>query len=269
VQLNLMELAAAEAVAAERRTVAEAVWRSKWWETTKAIGALPVNGVGRELERIAPVLHCSTQWLGSRRRVGAKVALDDDALLAQVPPRLAAEWVRAGRALDADGAKFLIGWESDDRSLRELAAELGTAGRSWATKEELDEREAKAKPSVEQIRAALADPEIAREVVAHGPTRAAFQGATDSWAREATQGTRWAPLPPNVTQTDAVSEVVGNLLHARTLLTDARRALADVPLDDELAAGLLDKVEGVAHEVRQLQTILGGHKAFQTKAAAL
>jgi hypothetical protein len=260
--VNLLELATAEKAAAERRSVAEAVWRSKWWQTTVAIGELPINGVGKQLEAIAPVLGVSTSYLASRRRLGAKIALQDEELLGKVPPRLAIEYVKADRRLDVEGALFLIRWESDERSLRELATELGTAGRSWATREQLDEREAAAKPTVEQIRAALADPETAREVVAHGPTRAAFQGATDHWARETTSGTHWTPPPTNAVHDDRLAQLTGDLMRARELVAEAHRLSADLPFDDEVATGTIQRLEAVIAEAVAMRDSLARHVTF-------
>lgn len=262
-QVNtLMELAAQEAAAAERRTVAEAVWRSSWWKTTRALGGLPTAGVGKELERIAPVLGTSAGWLGKRRMLGGKVTLEDDELLEQVPPRLAIEYTKGERVLDAAGARFLITWEAEDKSLRDLATHLGTAGRSWQNREQLDEREAATQPSVEQIRAALADPEIAREVVAHGPTRANFQGATDSWAREETRETRWAPVPTNFAVTEAIAKVYGDVMRARELMHGVRTHLTDLALDGEQIDQLLARVADVGDEVTLIRDVLHGQVRF-------
>lgn len=256
-------MATEEAAAALRKAVAEGDWRCAWWGTTVGLGALPMNGVGRELARIAPVLGCSPNWLGQRRSLGAKIDPDlDPALRATVPPRLAIEYVRGGRILDAAAASFLVQWESDERSLRELAAELGTAGRSWASKEQLDEREAASRPTVEQIRAALADPETAREVVAHGPTRGNFQSATDSWARANTATTQWAPLPTNVTTTEAMAKVFADVLRARELMHATRAALADLALDGQQLEQLLARVQDVGDEATLVRELLHGQVRF-------
>lgn len=263
-------MAADEAAAALRKSVAEADWRCAWWTTTVGLGALPINGVGRELERIAPVLGSSTRWLSQRRSLGSKIDADlDPELRASVPPRLAIEYVRAGRVLDTAAANFLVQWESDERSLRELAAELGQAGRSWANKEQLDEREAASRPTVEQIRAALADPETAREVVAHGPTRGNFQTATDTWARENTASTHWAPLPTNTVTTEAIAGVRSGLLRARLLAHEARSALEDIALDPEQSAAVLELVSGLGAEVTLLRDHLTAQSAFAAEVAAL
>lgn len=263
-------MAADEAAAALRKSVAEADWRCAWWTTTVGLGALPINGVGRELERIAPVLGSSTRWLSQRRSLGSKIDADlDPELRASVPPRLAIEYVRAGRVLDTAAANFLVQWESDERSLRELAAELGQAGRSWANKEQLDEREAASRPTVEQIRAALADPETAREVVAHGPTRAAFQGATDTWARETTSHTQWTPPPTNVVHDDRLAQMTGDLLRARELVAEARRISNDLPLDQEVADGAIANLEAVIAEATSMRDALNRHLSFSGELAKL
>lgn len=273
---DVMALAADEAAAASRRTVAEAAWRQAWWETTEALADMTDVEWRTRATRLAEVLGCSTSWLGSRRRTGEFLAEDvrDTDTLRRTPPRLAMEWTtRAKRRLDADGCGYLIDWEAEDKSLRALAGELGTAGRSWASKEELDRREAErppvTPPSIAQIRAALADPEIAREAVAHGPTAAAIQRAHDEHARSVTADRRFTPLPTNVTQTDRIGNIGAQFSLAEVALGYVARHLADVPMDAETTEGFLARLDRVTARCDLIRRALTGSATLDADLAAL
>jgi hypothetical protein len=272
---NVMKLAAAEAAAASRRSVAEAAWRSAWWDMTEALADMTDVEWRTRGAVLADVLGVSTSYLGSRRRASTFIAEEsrDTDLLRRTPPRLAIEWTYRGkRRLDAAACEHLIAWEAGERSLRELANELGTAGRSWASKEELDRREAEAigeatgatngQASIAAIRAALADPDIAREVAAHGPSAAAIQTAHDQLARELTAHTRWQPTPTNVTTTNQIGMLTANLLRARELVVEVRRALPDLPLEDTLITGLMQAADQVVVEAALVRDALRDQARF-------
>lgn len=234
---RIEEAAAAERAAEQTRKQAEATWRAAWWETTLALAEPDRKGeVSRVLDEAAVILGQSRGYLLSRRETGRDfVDLEVDEIK-MLPPRLAIAWSKEhGKPIDAEAAGMLRQADQDGTSLREFIANLGAVPPSTGA-----ERFERPKPTVEQVREAMADPVVRREVMADPDTRqAASDAITEQYTARSTSDPRNALADSEGEQRREQSEreaamfdLRDSLNRAAGLMRLALRQAIDLSLED-------------------------------------
>lgn len=276
-------LARAEKAAEQASSQAATAFGKAWWETGLALAGCPNHMIGTVYEEILPILGQTRKYVGERRSLAQLVAPEviESGAVYDLPPRLCLEWMRVqGRnsSIDPRIASDLIRYEKEGVSLRELRGILGSENPpSWHSK---DEREAamegirKQAYSPEQLRAAMRNPDVRREVVRNvGEDRAlardlAMNGKATGSIRDARREAirdRLAKdnLHPGRRDPDfdtpiELATALAELVKSRISVKAAYRAITDTPMTAEVRESLMGAIAPLEDAIEALRRRVEG-----------